>query len=132
MAGSVVLLALLSVSPADAAPRRGRSGPICDPQSPVARKLAHHRKRFGGPLRRPPSQAMAGLQDVTARMLRGRRADLGHTVAVIQTGTPATGSDADDCLVPSLRPLEIIGSLNVQPRSRTFSPRSPRGPPLPA
>lgn len=132
MAGSVVLLALLSVSLADAAPRRGLSKPICYSQTPVARKLAHHRKSFGGPLRRPPSHAMAGLQDVTARMLRGRRADLGNSAAVIQNDTPATGTDADDCLVPSLRPFEIVGSLNVQSRSRAFSPRSPRGPPLSA
>ncbi len=132
MASSVVLLALLSVSPADAAPRRGTSGPICDPQTPVARKLPHHPKSFGGPLKRPSSHAMAGLSDITARMLRGRRAYLGTDEAAIQNDTPATGTDADDCLVPSLRPLDIIGSPNVQPPSRTFSPRSPRGPPLSA
>jgi hypothetical protein len=132
MAGSVVLLSLASISLADAAPRRGTSGPLCDPQAPVARKLLRHQKSFGGPLKQPSSHAMAGLQDVTARMLRGRRADLGDEVAAIQNDTPATGTDADDCLVPSLRPLEIIGSPNVQPRSRAFSPRSPRGPPLSA
>ena len=132
MAGSVVLLSLVSVSLADAAPRRGTSGPICDPQAPIARKLPRHPKSFGGPLKQPSSHAMAGLQDVTARMLRGRRAYLGDEVAAIQNDTPATGTDAGDCLVPSLRPLEIIGSLNAQPRSRAFSPRSPRGPPLSA
>jgi len=129
MAGSVVLLSLLSVSLADAAPRRGSSGPICDPQTPVARKLPRHPKSFGGPLKRPSSHALAGLQDITARMLRGTHAYLGTDQAAIQNDAPVTGTDADDCLIPSLRPLEIVASLNVQPRSRAFSPRSPRGPP---
>jgi len=132
MASSVVLLSLLSVCLADAAPRRATSGPICDPQTPVARKLPRHPKSFGGPLRRPSNHAMAGLSDITARMQRGTRAYMGDDVAAIQNDTPATGTEADDCLVPSLRPLEIIGSLNVQPRTRAFSPRSPRGPPLSA
>lgn len=131
-AGSAVLLSLLSVCLADAAPRRGTSGPICDPQAPVARKLARHPKSFGGPLKKPSRHALAGLQDVTARMLRGTRAYLGDDVAAIQNDTQATGTDADDCLIPSLRPLEIIGSPDVQPRTRAFSPRSPRGPPLSA
>ena len=132
MAGGVTLLSLLSVCLADAAPRRGTSGPICDPQTPVARKLSRHPKSFGGPLKRPSSQAMVGLSDLIARMRRGTRAYLANDVDAIQNDTPATGFESDDCLVPSLRPLELIGSLNVQPRSRTFSPRSPRGPPLSA
>ena len=132
MAGSVVLLSLVSASLADAAPRRGASGPICDPQTPVARKLPRHPKSFGGPLKRPSNHAMAGLSDITAQMLRGTHAYLGTDEAVIQNDTPATGTDGDDCLVPSLRPLDIIGSPNVQPPSRAFSPRSPRGPPLSA
>ena len=132
MAGSIALLSLVSVSLADAAPRRGASGPICDPQTPVARKLPRHAKSFGGPLKRPSSHAMAGLQDIAARMRRGTRAFLGDEVAAIQNDTPAAGTGAGDCLAPTLRPLEIIGSLDLQPRSRAFSPRSPRGPPLSA
>jgi hypothetical protein len=131
-AGSIVVLSLLSVSLADAAPRRGMSGPICDPQTPVARKLPRHPRSFGGPLKLPSSHALAGLQDISARMRRGTRAFLGDEVAAIQNDTPATGTDAGDCLLPSLLPLELVASLNVHPRSRAFSPRSPRGPPLPA
>ncbi|HMB79161.1 MAG TPA: hypothetical protein VKI43_03815 [Vicinamibacterales bacterium] len=125
-------MSLASVSLADAAPRRGSSGPICDPQAPVARKLPRHPKSFGGPLRLPSRHALAGLQDITARMLRGTRAFLGDNVAAIQNDAPVAGSDADDRLIPSLRPLEIVASLDIQPRSRAFSPRSPRGPPLSA
>lgn len=132
MAGGVALLSLLSVSSADAAPRRGTSGPICDPQAPVARKLPRHPRSFGGPLKLPSRHALAGLQDITARMLRGTRAYLGDDPAVIQNDTSVTGPDAGDHLIPSLLPLETIASLDVQPRSRTFSPRSPRGPPLSA
>ena len=131
-AGSIALLSLLSVSPADAAPRRGSSGPLCDPQTPVARKLPRHPRSFGGPLKLPSRHALAGLQDVTARMRRGARAFLGEDVAAIQNDTPATGIDTGDCLVPSLLPLEIVVSLDLQPRSRAYSPRSPRGPPQPA
>jgi len=132
LAGGIALLSLASVSLADAAPRRGSSGPICDPQAPVARKLPRHPKSFGGPLRLPSRHALAGLQDITARMLRGTRAFLGDNVAAIQNDAPVAGSDADDRLIPSLRPLEIVASLDIQPRSRAFSPRSPRGPPLSA
>src|SRR5207344_2970530 len=63
---SIALLSLVSVSPADAAPRRGASGPICDPQAPVTRKLPRHPKSFGGPLKQPSSHALAGLQDLSA------------------------------------------------------------------
>jgi hypothetical protein len=132
LAGGIVLLSLASVSPADAAPRRGASGPICDPQAPVARKILRSHKSFGGPLKRPSNHALAGLQDITARMRRGTRAFLGEDVAAIQNDAPAAGPDAGDRLIPTLRPLELIGSPDLQPRSRAFSPRSPRGPPLPA
>lgn len=129
LAGSIALLTFLSVSTADAAPRRSTSGPICDPQVPVARKLPRHPKTFGGPLRRPSNHSLAGLQDITARVRRGTRAFLGDEVAAIQNDAPATGTEAGDSLIPSLLPLEIVASLDVHPHSRAFSPRSPRGPP---
>ena len=132
MAASIALLSLLTVSLADAAPRRAASGPICDPQTPIARKLPRHPRSFGGPVKRPSSHALAGLQDLTARVQRGTHAFLGDNVAAIQNDAPIDGVDAGDCLTPSLRPLEVIGAPNVQPRSRAFSPRSPRGPPLSA
>lgn len=132
LAGSIALLSLASVSPAIAAPRRGPSGPICDPQAPIARKLPRHPRSFGGPLKLPSVRAMAGLQDITARMLRGSRAYLGEGAAAIQNDTPVAAFDAGDHLIPSLRPLETIRARDLQPRSRAFSPRSPRGPPFTA
>ncbi len=132
VAGGITMLSLLSVSVADAAPRRGTSGPICDPQAPVARKLPRNPRSFGGPLKRPSRHALAGLQDVTSRMRRGTRAYLGDEVAAIQNDTTATGTDADDSLIPALLPLEVVTSLDVRAPSRAFSPRSPRGPPVAA
>ena len=132
VAGGIAMLSLLSVSVADAAPRRGTSGPICDPQAPVVRKLPRHPRSFGGPLKLPSRHALSGLQDVTSRVRRGVRAYLGDEVAAIQNDTTATGSDADDCLIPALLPLEIVTSLDVRAPSRAFSPRSPRGPPIAA
>jgi hypothetical protein len=131
LAGSIAALSLLSISTADAAPRRSTSGPLCDPQAPVARKLPRHPKTFGGPLKRPSSHTLAGLQDIAARLRRGTHAFLGDEVAAIQNDSPVTGTDAGDCLVPSLLPLETVASLDVHPRTRAFSPRSPRGPPFP-
>ena len=72
------------------------------------------------------------MQDLSARMRRGTHAFLGDDVAAIQNDAPAARIDAGDGLTPSLRPLDVIGSLDLQPRSRAFSPRSPRGPPLSA
>jgi len=129
---SLLVLSLLSASAADAAPRRRAPGPMCDAQTPVIRKLPRHPRSFGGPIKLPSRHALAGLQDITARMRRGTRAYLGDEVAAIQNDTQATGTDAGDCLIPSLLPLEIVASLELHPRSRAFSPRSPRGPPLPA
>jgi hypothetical protein len=131
MAGSIALLSLVSAVPVDAAPRRA-SGPICDPQTPVARKLPRHPKTFGGPLKLPSSRALAGLQDISARVRRGTHAFLGDNAAAIQNDAPVAGVDAANRLIPSLRPLETIRSRDLQPRSRSFSPRSPRGPPLAA
>jgi hypothetical protein len=132
LAAGFALLSLVSVSAADAAPRRGTSGPTCDAQAPVARRVARHLKSFGGPLKRPSSHVLAGLEETTARVRRGARAFLGYAVAAIQNDTPVNATDAGDCLTPSLRPLEIVFAFDAQPRSRAFSPRSPRGPPLPA
>ncbi len=132
LAGSIALLSLASVHSADAGPRRGTSGPLCDPQAAVARKLPRHSKSFGGPLKRPSSHALAGLQDISVRIRRGTHTVLADNVAAIQNDTSAAPADAGDGLIPSLHALEIIGSPDLQPRSRAFSPRSPRGPPLPA
>jgi hypothetical protein len=135
VACSVVLLWLLSVCVADAAPtpRYRKAGPICDPQTTTLRKLPRHPKSFGGPLRTLSQRALAGLIDTASQMRRGTHADLDGDDAAIQNDAPAAHVDAEDCPTPELRPLGVlIGSLDLHLYSHTFSPRSPRGPPFPA
>jgi hypothetical protein len=134
-AGSIALLWLLSAAPALAAPtpRRGAAGPVCDPQTTTLRKLARQPKSFGGPLKRPSTRALLGLTDITTRLLRGSHTIFDSDDAAIQNDAPAARIDEADRLVPSLRPLGVlVGSVDPRPRSHTFSPKSPRGPPLPA
>ena len=133
--GSIALLWLLSVAPALAAPapRRGVAGPICDPQTTTLRKLARQPKSFGGPLKRQSTHALIGLTDLAPRLLRGSRTIFDSDEAAIQNDAPAARNDEDDRLFPSLRPLGLlVGSVDPRPRSHTFSPKSPRGPPPPA
>jgi hypothetical protein len=131
IAGSILVLSLMSVDTAVAAPHRA-SGPLCDAQTPAARRLLRHPRSFGGPVKRPSVHALAGLQDVSVRLRRGTHTVLPETIALIQNDSSATVSGAGDHLIQSLLPLDIIRSVDPQPRSRAFSPRSPRGPPLSA
>jgi hypothetical protein len=129
------LLPLLFASAVSAAPapRRGAAGPLCDPQTPAARKLARHPKSFGGPLADRSSASKLLLTDLTARMQRGMRADLASDEEIIQNDAPVAQADGDDRPVPALRPLGVlVGSHNVRPDSQASSPRSPRGPPFSA
>ena len=132
---SVVLLWLLSVCVADAAPtpRHRNAGPICDPQATTLPKLPRHPKSFGGPLRTLSYRALLGLIDTASQMRRGTHADLDGDEAAIQNDAPAAHVDAEDCPIPELHSLGVlIGSLDLRLYSHTFSPRSPRGPPFPA
>jgi hypothetical protein len=131
----VVLLWLLSVSLAQAASTPGHraTGVICDEHSATLRKLIRHMKSFGGPLARRPQPALFGLSDVTARLQRGTRADADGGDAAIQNDAPDASIDTDGRAVPTLQPLDLlVGSLDRRPRTRAFSPKSPRGPPVPA
>jgi hypothetical protein len=134
-ASCVVLLWLLSVSFAHAASTQGHraSATKCDEHSATLKKLIRHAKSFGGPLARPPQRALFGLTDVTARLQRGARGNMDNDDAAIQNDAPAANIDADDRNTPTLQPLGVlVGPLDRRPRTRTFSPRSPRGPPLTA
>jgi hypothetical protein len=131
----VMLLPLVFASIVDAAPapRRGVAGPLCDPQTPAARKLPRHPKSYGGPLADRSSATRVLLTDLGARMQRGMRADLASDEEIIQNDAPIAQADGDDRPVPALRPLGVlVGSHNVRPDSQASSPRSPRGPPFTA
>ena len=134
-ANCVVLVWLLSVSFAHAASTQEHrtSATKCDEHSATIKKLLRHAKSFSGPLARPPHRALFGLTDVTALLQRGARGDMDNDDAAIQNDAPAANVDADGRNTPTLQPLgPLVGPLDWYPRTRTFSPKSPRGPPLTA
>ena len=129
----VVLCWLLSASFAEAAsaPRRRAIAARCDEHSTTLRTLIRHAKSFGGPLATKPQRALFGLTDVAARLQRGVRANMDDDNAAIQNDVPAARIDADGRATPTLQPLGLfVGPLDWRPRTRAFSPRSPRGPPV--
>jgi hypothetical protein len=132
--GSVVALWLLSACVSDAAPGPGRNivGRACSPKAAPVRKLIRHSKSAGGPVALPSKRAMAGLSDIAAHLRRGTRAAFSEDEEAIQSDTSAARIDADDRAVPALRSLGVLHrSIVPLPRLHTFSPRSPRGPPIP-
>jgi hypothetical protein len=134
-ASCVALLWLMSASYAHAATAPGRhsAGSLCDATTTTVKKLLRHTKSFGGPLAHHPVRAMYGLTDLAARLRRGTHATLGDETAAIQNDAPAAHTDADDHLLPTLRPLgTLISSVERRPCTGAFSPRAPRGPPLAA
>jgi hypothetical protein len=133
-ASCVVLFWLLSVPLAYAAstPAQRATDAKCDEHSATLKKLIRHAKSFGGPLARPPQRAF-GLSDLTARLHRAARASSDDEHAAIQNDAPAANINADVQATPTLQPLGLfVGPLDRHPRTRTFSPKSPRGPPLTA
>ena len=134
-ASCVVLFWLLSVPLAYAAstPEHRATDAKCDEHSATLKKLIRHAKAFGGPLARPPQRALFGLSDITARLQRAARANTDDEHAAIQNDAPAANIIADVHATPTLQPLGLlVGPLDWHPRTRTFSPKSPRGPPLTA
>jgi len=133
-AGSVAALWLLSVSVSTAAPgpRRNIVGRACWPRSVPVQKLARQSKSFGGPVALPSKRALAGLSDVTARLKRGTRANVADDDEAIQSDASAARIESDDRALPVLQALGILrGSFDRLPPPHIFSPRSPRGPPIP-
>ena len=134
--GCAVLFWLVSASLAQAASTQAHhaTGSLCDANSTTLRKLIRHSKSFGGPLARRPLRALFGLSDVTARLQRGAHASMNDgDDAAIQNDAPAANVDIDGRAVPRLQPLgQLVGSLDRRPRTRLFSPKSPRGPPVAA
>ena len=131
-ATGVLLLWLLSVPFADAAPQASRAaaGSVCDAQTLTLKKLRRQPRTFGGPLKRLVRRNIAPLSDLTSRMLRGTRIQLDDDDAAIQNDAPAASIDDDEQPVPALRPLGTLhGNPDQHLCSGPCSPRSPRGPP---
>jgi len=122
---SVALLWLLSVSFADAAQTRHKTeAQPCDAQSTTLKKLARHSRSWAD-LAGSSRPARSSADRTTPRLQRATRATLTATKAAIQNDAPAARSDADERPIPTLHPLGLlIGSLDIPPLSRAFSPRS--------
>jgi hypothetical protein len=135
VASSLFLLSLLAAALADAAPmlRRAAVGPMCDAQAAMVKTQRRLPKSFGGPLKAPKHRAVTVSTDATARLVRAPIVHRQGDGTLIQNDAPAARVDAGDQLVPSLRSLGVLsGAVDMRPSSRTFSPRSPRGPPVAA
>jgi len=134
-AGSGMALCLLcaSVSYAAPGPRRNVVGRACGANSAPVHKLARYPKSFGGPVAPPSKRALSGLSDITARLKRATRANVSDDDLAIQSDTSAARIENDDRHTPVLRPLCVLaGCFDRLPRPDLFSPRSPRGPPIPS
>jgi len=133
-AGTVALLWLLAASIGEASPgpRRANRAPVCDSQTTTLRKLTRQHKSFGGPVVRSHRARGGLLVDLSARLRRTVRLQITDDDDAIQNDGAAAGVDPDDRARPGLRSLGVVvSSLDRRPRTRTFSPRSPRGPPVP-
>jgi hypothetical protein len=128
------LILLACASAADAAPQSARSFrrrlAVCDPRTPSMRRVMRNHAAVG-PIAQPSSQVQAGLTDTTAQIRRASRAKLDENEeAAIQNDTPATRLNLADGTTP-MRPIGVLSSsFDRLPPTNTFSPRSPRGPPI--
>jgi hypothetical protein len=125
----VVALWLLAASTASAAPSDyTRDSRLCDGQQ--TRKL-HLPKSYGGPLASRARSNHSGPRfDLSAHVRRAKRTSLGNGAAAIANDAPAARDDGDGNSLASLRPIGfLIGPVDSHARTRSFSPRPPRGPP---
>jgi hypothetical protein len=131
-AGSLFVLMLLVASTAEAArgPRRSPVRRECAPDSTTINQLRRQPRAFGGPIAQLSPRVLVGLTDPTTRIARASETDDDDDGQAIQNDAPAAHVDLDGRGVPMLRPLGLlVGSFDPRPRTRAFSPKSPRGPP---
>jgi hypothetical protein len=125
----VALLWSVSVSPAAGAPASAQQFSACKARPTTILKLGRHARSFGGPLKRP-APLQFGLTDPTARVRPAIRTDFDTDDAAIQNDAPAAHLDEDGRPVPSLLFAGVLPhAADIRPRSPTFTPRAPRGPP---
>jgi hypothetical protein len=131
---AVGMVWLLTASTADAAPGPWHVSPgaICEARPTVAlKKLLRRAKSYGGPLASRPRLSRLGLRlDPTPQFHRAKRTNDADDDAAIQNDAPAARVAAQDGTLSALRPIGfLVGHVDSHPRTRAFSPRSPRGPP---
>lgn len=129
----VSLLWLLTAASADAAPgpRYSSAAAPCSARPTALKKLICRARSSGGPLAKRPRLSRFGIHvNPTPHFERSRRTAGANSDAAIQDDAPARVV-AHDCTLSSLRPIGfLVGDVDSHSRSVSFSPRSPRGPPL--
>lgn len=130
----VTLLWLLTASHVDAAPslRHASAAALCDarPTGPLKRLLRRAKSNCGPLAARRPLSRFGFRVHPTPSFERARRTDSADDGAAIQDDAPARLA-AHDGTLSSLRPIGfLVGHVDSHSRSISFSPRSPRGPPL--
>jgi len=131
-AGTVAVLWLLAASVGEPfpVPHHTNAAPICDSATTPVPKLARRHKSSGGPVVRTRRSRAGLLPHLTTHLHRTVRLRLAEDRDAIQTDA-AAGVDPDNRASLSLRSIGVlIGPLDRRPSSRTYSPRSPRGPPV--
>jgi hypothetical protein len=129
----VGLLWLLTMSSAGAAPtaRHSSATALCDAH-PTGSLKKLRRAKSGRTLAAWRRLSRLGFRvDPTPHFERTRRTDSADDAAAIQDDAPAARLTAHDGTLSSLRPIGfLVGDVDSHSRSVSFSPRSPRGPPL--
>ncbi len=131
--GAILVLMLLAASTAEAA-HRPRHAPVrrtCDPQTTTLKQFKRTPHSFGGPVAMPSQRLLVGLTDPTTRVTRATETDDDDDASAIQNDAPAAQADLETRGAPVLIPLGLLaGPIDSRLHTVTFSPRSPRGPPI--
>ena len=133
--GAIAVLLLLAASSAEAAHRSPRHTGAARRASLARATTLKQFKRtphsFGGPVALPSQRLLVGLNDPTTRVTRATEPDDDDDASAIQNDAPAARCDLETHGVPVLIPLGLlVRPLDSRLRTGTYSPKSPRGPPI--
>ncbi|SRR5579871_3801844 len=132
--GAIVVLMLLAASSAEAAHRSHHAGATRRANLARAATLKQFTRTphtFGGPVAVPSARLLVGLNDPTTRVTRASETDDDDDASAIQNDAPAAQFDFETRGVPVLIPLGLLAHpLDPALRTGTYSPKSPRGPPI--
>jgi hypothetical protein len=130
----VVLMLLAAVSSAEAAHRSHHAGATRRANLARAATLKQFKRTphsFGGPVALPSQRLLVGLNDPTRRVTRATETDDDDDASAIQNDAPAAQFDFETHGVPVLIPLGLLAHpIDPDLRTGSYSPKSPRGPPI--
>jgi len=133
-AACVALMLLVAASSAEAAHRPHHNGATRRASVARATTLKQFKRTphsFGGPVAVPSQRLLVGLNDPTTRVTRATETDDDDDASAIQNDAPAAQCDLETRGVPVLIPLGLAAHpRDPSLRTGTFSPKSPRAPPI--